>query len=460
MSFSGFVVSSHDLQQSINSMNYDQEGVVSEILDRYSDALEGLITGLAPPAHTEDINKLASLMAGAASKGNYMGVAISCFCRQGEDFENHLPIPLNKMDEDSRYFFVLLLRSFGGIGRGFSKSGTKYLSDNKQYAEKLAEDNYPEMQYLMGFWYSFDDIDHIGEEQCITNRRDWYEKAALGGYQPAFFDAGSLFDRSKDFGKAAYWFYQGCQVEDISSCYSLGVMYALGGFVKRDLKAASFYLSLVYRNAHKIPKFAHFEQQAKTYLEESGIAIQSPPYIHGDKELDPNTSELSNIYHNQSLEKENIDEDFEQMKKLEDYLFKIFTEKSDKFKQSGAMDQYWFQQGMIASLKGDVDTAWMHMLAASNLGQIRARSLIENGENKPRKIIIVDHLSYYGDQVNQAHFKELKENIPWYEQQLKEVHRLLAINNQEEAVKILKEMVEHDSYQAYILLKSRNGYFN
>ena len=50
-------------------------------------------------------------------------------------------------------------------------------------------------------------------------------------------------------------------------------MYAMGDFLKKDLEAASFYLSLVYRNAHKRPKFAHFEQQAKDYLEQNGIAL-------------------------------------------------------------------------------------------------------------------------------------------------------------------------------------------
>ena len=84
--------------------------------------------------------------------------------------------------------------------------------------------------------------------------------------------------------------------EDIPSCFNLGIMYAIGGFVEKDLDAASFYLSLVYRNAHKIPKFSHYEQQAKDYLDQSGIELQSPPYIHGDKEQDPTTAELSNVY--------------------------------------------------------------------------------------------------------------------------------------------------------------------
>jgi antitoxin component YwqK of YwqJK toxin-antitoxin module len=303
--FSGFTTTDQNLQKSIDSMSYDDKEVVSRLLEHYSEALPSLVIGRASPMQTEDVNTLGSHMAGAASKGDFRGIAISCFCNPGKDFEKYLPVSLNQMDEHARRYFVSLIQAFGGIG--FSKSGARYLLNNKHHVATLAESGEHDMQYLMGYWYSFDDVDSIGEEQCIINRRDWYEKAALGGYQPAFYDAGTLFDGdegddSRDLGKAAYWYYQGVLTEDIPSCFNLGIMYAMGDFVEKNLDSASFYLSLVYRNAHKIPKFSHFEQQAKDYLEQYGIALQSPPYIYGDKELDPTTAELSNIYPKQNHE--------------------------------------------------------------------------------------------------------------------------------------------------------------
>ena len=315
--FSGFAITNQALQKSIDSMNYEDEDTVSKILGQYSEALQGLITGMASPAHAKEINILASHMAGAASKGDFRGVAISCFCNQGDDFDKYLPVPINQMNAQAGQYFASLVQAFGGIG--FSKSGKKYLLNNKRNIELMANNNYHAMQYLMGYLYSFDDVDTIGREKCIHNRRAWYERSALGGYRAAYFETGTLFDGDngdvdRDLGKAAYWYYKGCKNEDIQSCYNLGIMYAMGDFLEKDLDASSFYLSLVYRNARKYPKFSHYEQDAKSYLDNNSIALQSPPYIHGDKEQDPAVAELFNVYPKKYTDKQK--ESISDLKKL------------------------------------------------------------------------------------------------------------------------------------------------
>lgn len=150
------------------------------------------------------------------------------------------------------------------------------------------------------------------------------------------------------------------------------------------------------------------------------------------------------------------------MQKIENFLFKNFTNSSEESKSSGDMGAYWYTQGMLASLEGEVNTAWLCMMQASTLGQVRAKTIIENSielELK-RNVVIVDNLAEYGDFVNRSLHEELKENIPWYDQKLKECHKLKKIGNTDEYIKILQEMVEHGSYAAFLMLKFNNGYFN
>jgi len=147
------------------------------------------------------------------------------------------------------------------------------------------------------------------------------------------------------------------------------------------------------------------------------------------------------------------------MEKLEGYLFKLFTNTSKEYKESGDMGHYWFYQGMLASLKGDVDAAWTCFTVAADLKQVRASSLIEQGKNNPHKAIVLLHLAEWGDVINQEEVEEFKSNIPWYEQQIEEFGRLQGSNDKQGAHDVLTEMVEYGSYKAFILLKSTQGYF-
>jgi hypothetical protein len=148
-----------------------------------------------------------------------------------------------------------------------------------------------------------------------------------------------------------------------------------------------------------------------------------------------------------------------QMEKLEDYLFKLFTDNSKEYKESDDMGMDWFYQGMLASLEGDVDAAWTCFMMAANLNQVRASSLIEQGKNIPHAIIIWTHLAGWGDTINQDEVKEFRDNIPWYDQQFEKFEQLQGAHDMQGAHAVLTEMVEHGSYRAFIILKATQGYF-
>ena len=174
----------------------------------------------------------------------------------------------------------------------------KYFEDNELNVYKLAEQGDIQMQYFISKYINRSDSD---PKNIIY--RDLLEKSALSGYDIAYYDAGCAFDGNEDdpnvdLEKAAYWFHKGGMIENrnsMPSLFNMGLMYARGDFVEKDLETASFYLSLVYRNAHKTPK-PDYEKFALDYMQENFIVQQSPPYVLGDKELDPETAEFSNVY--------------------------------------------------------------------------------------------------------------------------------------------------------------------
>ena len=198
------------------------------------------------------------------------------------------------MDKDTREFLVGLFES--NKSKGNSKSGGEYLQNNHEQIREMANSGDVEMQFLLGLKIYFDG-------QPKTAYREWFEKSALGGYERAYYRTagafdGDLNDSDRDWGKAAYWNYQGAKVENrngLRCCYNLGIMYAMGDFVEKNTKTASFYLSLVYRNAHKT-EFPELKNDAINAMKEHSIEMQQPPYFLGDREMDPELAELSNIY--------------------------------------------------------------------------------------------------------------------------------------------------------------------
>ena len=201
------------------------------------------------------------------------------------------------MDDDAKQYLIEIYNAYASP-IGFSDSGMKYFEDNELNVLKLAEQGDIQMQYFIGKYMNRSDSDPKNKIY-----RDLLENAALSGYDIAYYDAGCAFDGNEDdpnvdLEKAAYWFHKGGMIENrnsMSSLFNMGLMYARGDFVEKDLETASFYLSLVYRNAHKTLQ-PDYEKFALDYMQENSIEQQSPPYVLGDKELDPETAEFSNVY--------------------------------------------------------------------------------------------------------------------------------------------------------------------
>ena len=294
--FKGFKFDDPAFQAKTDSFGFNDE-VVFAILQQYEDCIQPLVLGMVFPSNTQRVGELADLMGFAASTGHYVGVAMSCFCNQGGVFLGKLPIPIDEMDKDVKEYLIDLYNAYAGPA-GFSESGMKYFADNESKVLELAELGDVQMQCLVGKY-----INRLDLQPKNIIYRNLLEKSALSGYDIAYYDAGCAFDGNEDdpnvdLEKAAYWFHKGGMIENrnsMPSLFNMGLMYARGDFVEKDLETASFYLSLVYRNAHKTPQ-PDYEKFALDYMQENSIEQQSPPYVLGDKELDPETAEFSNVY--------------------------------------------------------------------------------------------------------------------------------------------------------------------
>ena len=294
--FTGFKFEDQSKQAETDAIDYNDEAVYA-ILENYQDCVQPLVIGMRHPLHAKRCDELADLMGFAASTGHYVGVAMSCFCKQGGIFLGKLPVPIDEMDDDAKQFLIDIYDEHASP-TGFSESGMKYFEDNESKVLMLAESGDMKMQYLIGKY-----IDKSAWAPKDILYREWLEKSSLNGYEASYFDTGSAFDGNDgdpniDLEKSAYWYHKGGMIENrnsMPSLFNMGLMYARGDFVEKDLETASFYLSLVYRNAHKTLR-QEYEKFALDYMQENSIELQSPPYFLGDKELDPKTAEFSNVY--------------------------------------------------------------------------------------------------------------------------------------------------------------------
>ena len=289
-----------DWQFIANDFDLSDSNIMSKI-DESGDLIFSLITDIREPSSIQErVDEFILFIGFAASTGHPIPVALSCFIDfkdTGEltshPFSENLPVPIEQMDEDAIEFMIDLYETL--IGRKKSETGSQYLFNNKEKIFDMADSGDVKMQFLYGLLGSF-----TGQSRALY--RDWYELSALGGFKIAYYHTAAAFDgnfNDSDWGKAAYWNYQGAKIENKNSlwcCYNLGVIYALGDFVKKDLKAASFYLSLAYRNANKIEYSKELKNLVINAMKDHSITFQEPPYSHEDKELHPALAELSNIY--------------------------------------------------------------------------------------------------------------------------------------------------------------------
>jgi hypothetical protein len=297
--FTGFTFDTN-WQSIADEFDLSESNIMAKV-NEYSDTILPLTDGTnETPEIQERIDEFILFISFAASTGHPIAVALSCFIDFEDDneltsnpFKANLPIPVESMDEDAREFMVTLYERL--IGREKSENGTNYLINNIEKINEIAESGDVKMLFLYGLAASAD-----GQPRELY--RQWYEQAALGGYELAYYHVAGAFDGGSidsDWGKVAYWNYQGAKVENKNGlwcCYNLGIIYALGDFVKQDLTTASFYLSLAYRNAHKTENPNILKNLVVSAMKEHSIKLQEPPYFLADKEMDPQLAELSDIY--------------------------------------------------------------------------------------------------------------------------------------------------------------------
>lgn len=281
--------SDNELEKILAQLDYSEENV-ENIIKKYSDVTQSLITGLSGAGQMDKRNKFAEHMAIAALKENYKGTVYSCFVKHGDFFENLLPIPIVKFSDKAFEFLLILLNNYAQIG--FSKSFKEYLKNNQKEVLELAHNNNKYAQFLMGFWYVFDE----GEKNSLENRMKWYEKSALNGYLPAMIHTANFYDNAMenlptDLKKSAYWYRTAALQGDFRCAYNLAVMYLQGDGVSYNKNQAILWLSYAWTFVND-----DFEGEIETYAEKHNIELEYNPSMLNDIESNPVEAELNNLY--------------------------------------------------------------------------------------------------------------------------------------------------------------------
>ncbi len=288
--FKGFKLSNARLQNILDNLDYSDKKV-DELIDEYSDVIPSLIMGMVSPVSVSRVNEFAEHMAMASSKGNYKAVALSCFAQQGDLLNQYLPVPIDKMSDQSLEYLLIQLNNYRKMG--FSKSLKKYLKNNRIETETLANQNNKYAQFLMGFWYAFDNYEIDGEQKCLVQRMYWYERSALNGFLPAMIQTANLNDDAidnlpTDLKKAAYWYRKAALQGEAHCAYNLAVMYLQGDGVKCSKSQATLWLSYAFKYADN-----NFKVQIKQYSNKNNINLDSNPNMKNDIEFNNSTAELN-----------------------------------------------------------------------------------------------------------------------------------------------------------------------
>lgn len=281
--------SHNELETILEQLDYSEENV-ENIIEKYSDVVQSIITGLSGVGQIDKRNEFAEHMAIAALKENYKGTVYSCFVKHGGFFESLLPIPIVKFSDKAFEFLLILLSNYVEIG--FSKSFKDYLKNNKKEVLDLANNNNKYAQFLMGFWYIFDE----GEKNSLENRMTWYEKSALNGYLPAMIYTANFYDNAMeslptDLKKSAYWYRTAALQGDVRCAYNLAVMYLEGDGVSYNKSQAVLWLSYAWTLVND-----DFEEQIETYAENHNIELEYNPSMLNDIESSPTMAELNHLY--------------------------------------------------------------------------------------------------------------------------------------------------------------------
>lgn len=248
--------------------------------------VDAIITGNSSVLDFINVKAFSNKIRMFARKNDNFAIALACFL--GE------PILFDDMEEESLYIFTLLL----GVERyshlGFSNGLKTYFLVNKDIIKKAAINNMY-AQYLMGFWYVFDNHEPR-KEICLQERRKWYEKAALNGMLEAMRKVAMIFDSPTysfevDYKKAAYWYRLAALNNDAICALNLGIMYLKGDGVEKNIKQAKLWL---------LHSLTCAEEEEKHLVEisiiKNKVELDYSLTLADDIELNPLLTELSNIY--------------------------------------------------------------------------------------------------------------------------------------------------------------------
>lgn len=152
---------------------------VNELMEEYSHVIEDIITGNINPKHHEEIAIFQEEISKAAEEGNNLASVFCAFFEPNTSYPN-LPFPIVYMNDKSKTFFLKILSTFEE--KGFSESLEDYLDENRESVYALATANDKFMQYLMAFWYVWENED---EAKALEEEALWYRQSANNGFEPA-----------------------------------------------------------------------------------------------------------------------------------------------------------------------------------------------------------------------------------------------------------------------------------
>jgi len=155
------------------------EEKINSLMEEYSHIIEEVITGKIHPEHQNEVEVFKEHISLAAVEGNNLSFVFCAFFETKSSFST-LPVPINMMDDKSKMFLIQILNTFAK--KGFSDNLHDYFNQNRDTVYALATKNDMFMQYLIAFWYVWENEDKskIKEEQKF-----WYTQSAKNGFQPA-----------------------------------------------------------------------------------------------------------------------------------------------------------------------------------------------------------------------------------------------------------------------------------
>ncbi len=114
-----------------------------------------------------------------------------------------------------------------------------------RYLVRSAEHGVPEASFSLGELYRTGSCLRIDKKAAL----DWYRKAARDNYIKAFNKIAEIYigDASPDYSSALPWLLQAVRSFDEDASFEIGIMYAQGRGIRKDLIQAYKWLDLSYR---------------------------------------------------------------------------------------------------------------------------------------------------------------------------------------------------------------------